>query len=107
MEILSCNQYDAETAPWAAASIYELAVYGQGDSGDSGETMEIPIQTASGRDESYAQELDGAWQFGGRLLSASAALNADRSNWQSVTIPHTWNAVDADDGGGNYDRTVY
>ena len=69
--------------------------------------MEIPIQTASGRDESYAQELDGAWQFGGRLLSASAALNADRSNWQSVTIPHTWNAVDADDGGGNYDRTVY
>lgn len=47
MEILSCNQYDAETAPRAAASIYELAGYGQGDSGDSGETMEIPIQTAS------------------------------------------------------------
>lgn len=107
MEILSCNQYNAETAPWAAASIYELAVYGEGESGDSDETTEIPIQTASGRDESYAQELDGAWQFGGRLLSASAALNADRSNWQSVTIPHTWNAVDADDGGGNYDRTVY
>lgn len=49
--------------PWAAASIYELAVYGEGDSGDSGETMEIPIQTASGRDESYAQELDGAWRL--------------------------------------------
>ena len=47
MEILSCNQYDAETASWAAASIYELAVYGEGESGDSDETTEIPIQTAS------------------------------------------------------------
>lgn len=106
VEILSCNQY-SESAKWTAASIYELAVYGQQDSGNTGETTEIPIQTASGRNESYARELDGTWQFGGRLLNASAALNADYTDWESVTIPHTWNAVDADDGGGNYDRTVY
>ena len=106
VEILSCNQY-SESAKWTAASIYELAVYGNKDDGDSGEVAEIPIQTASGRDEAYAQEIGGEWKFGGRLMSESAALAADYDSWQTVTIPHTWNAVDADDGGGNYDRTVY
>lgn len=65
------------------------------------------MQTASGRDEAYVQELDGTWQFGGQNLGESAALSADRSNWQNVTVPHTWNAIDADDGGGNYLRTKY
>lgn len=104
VEILSCNQYSS-SAKYAAASIYELAVYGSREEGE--ETVTIPLQTASGRDESFAQELDGDWKFGGRLLSSSDALSADHDSWETVTIPHTWNAIDADDGGGNYDRTVY
>lgn len=71
------------------------------------EPLEIPLQTASGRDEAYVQELDGTWQFGGRELSAEAALSADYSAWTDVTIPHTWNNIDAEDGGGNYVRTAY
>ncbi|MCD8120473.1 MAG: discoidin domain-containing protein [Lachnospiraceae bacterium] len=70
-------------------------------------SLSIPIQTASGRDETYAWELDGEWLFGGRALSEAAALASDRSGWESVTIPHTWNAEDADDGGSDYDRTFY
>lgn len=28
-------------------------------------------------------------------------------NWSKVSIPHTWNAKDGEDGGGNYDRAAY
>lgn len=40
-------------------------------------------------------------------MTADAALNANRTSWNKVTIPHTWNAQDAEDGGGNYDRSSY
>ena len=107
IEVTYCNQYNT-SQKWQAASIYELAVYGEdGVTVPDDEPLDIPIQTASGRDETYVQELDGAWQFGGRALSASAALSADYSTWRSVTIPHTWNNMDAEDGGGNYERTAY
>lgn len=65
------------------------------------------LQTASGRDSTYAQELDGAWKFGGENLGKDAALKADYTKWENVTIPHTWNAADGEDGGGNYKRTKY
>ncbi len=29
------------------------------------------------------------------------------SNWQTVNVPHTWNAVDGNDGNGAYDRGNY
>ncbi len=69
--------------------------------------FQVPIQTASGRNESYAKEIDGEWLFGGKGLSAANALSADRSQWNKVTIPHTWNGADAEDGGGNYARGIY
>lgn len=45
--------------------------------------------------------------FGGKGLSADAALKADVTTWSKVSIPHTWNAKDGEDGGGNYDRAAY
>lgn len=68
---------------------------------------EIPLQTASGRDSAHVSELDGIWKFGGQNLSDKKALSADYSSWSDVTIPHTWNAADGEDGGGNYVRTSY
>lgn len=65
------------------------------------------LQTSSGRDSAYVKELDGTWKFGGKALAADAALKADYSSWKDVTIPHTWNEKDAEDGGGNYERTAY
>lgn len=64
-------------------------------------------QTASGRDFTYVKELDGIWKFGGLMQKAEKVLAADYSSWEEVTIPHTWNAKDAEDGGGNYVRTTY
>ena len=38
-------------------------------------------------------DLNDNWQF-----------SKDTANWESVTLPHTWNAVDGMDGGGDYYR---
>ncbi len=65
------------------------------------------LQTASGRDDAYVYELDGIWNFGGRLMTANDALNADYTQWEEVMLPHTWNSVDAEDGGNDYDRATY
>ncbi len=111
VEVTSCNQLDANK--WQVASIYELEVYGTekiltpDTPDDPGMGNENPLQTASGRDAAYAQEIDGQWLFGGKGLSESAALSANRTSWSKITIPHTWNAKDAEDGGGNYERTNY
>jgi beta-galactosidase len=35
---------------------------------------------------------------------AEAAPAADDSSWQPATLPHTWNALDGEDGGNNYRR---
>ncbi len=69
--------------------------------------LNYPLQTASGRDERYVTELGGEWCFGGRGLTPADALAADTTAWEKVTIPHTWNASDAEDGDNYYDRTSY
>lgn len=43
---------------------------------------------------------------GGKALASDEALKADYSSWENVTIPHTWNGLDAEEGGGNYERTA-
>jgi beta-galactosidase len=50
-----------------------------------------------------AVTLDGAWhfRFGG---DAAAALAGEVAAWPAVTVPHTWNAADGADGGGDYAR---
>ncbi len=70
-------------------------------------TEQIPVQTASGREEAYVQELDGFWSFGGKGLSFEKEQAADYTAWEQVNIPHTWNAKDAEDGGNNYARGAY
>ena len=77
---------------------------------DGGNTMvnnNLALQTASGRGEKYVQEITGTWKFGGRMLLPQKAFAADYSQWEDVTIPHTWNAADGEDGGANYERTDY
>jgi len=109
VEITSCN----EKQNYVVASIYELEVYGSEESGapDTPDTPDtpssIPIQTACGRDNTYVTEIDGNWQFGGENLSDTDELKADYTTWNTVTIPHTRNDKDGEDGGGNYQRAKY
>ena len=112
VQITNCSAYTGGNK-YAVASIYELAVYGI-DAGsveppddEDDKPFSVPIQTASGRDEAYVKEINGEWLFGGKGLSDADALKADYMSWQKVTIPHTWNDKDGEDGGGNYERTKY
>ena len=48
--------------------------------------------------------LNQDWKFIQKDAGLPTALPQD---WQSVNLPHTWNAVDGNDGNGSYDRGNY
>jgi beta-galactosidase len=47
--------------------------------------------------------LDG-WKFHRGAAEHADEVGFDDASWTSVTLPHTWNAEDGQDGGGNYFR---
>ncbi len=51
-------------------------------------------------------DLDGGWRFNKGDVSGAEATGFNDGAWSSVTLPHTWNAVDGSDGGNNYYRGV-
>ncbi len=63
-------------------------------------------QTASGRSGEYVTDLSEGWKFGGKNLHAEAE-DYDDSLWNTVNLPHTWNAEDGADGGNDYSRGTY
>ena len=46
------------------------------------------------------------WRFHQGEAIQADAVAFDDTTWQTVTLPHTWNAQDGEDGGGNYYRGV-
>lgn len=46
--------------------------------------------------------LDTGWHFLRADVPAARQTTFDETNWQSVTLPHTWNAQDGQDGGPYY-----
>ncbi|RSM38255.1 beta-galactosidase [Amycolatopsis balhimycina DSM 5908] len=50
--------------------------------------------------------LGGGWRFHLGDVTGAAAPGFDDTSWAPVTVPHTWNAADGADGGGNYRRDV-
>ena len=63
-------------------------------------------QTASGRSGEYVTDLSEGWKFGGKDGQADAE-DYDDSLWNTVNLPHTWNAEDGADGGNDYSRGTY
>jgi hypothetical protein len=51
-------------------------------------------------------DIGAEWKFAKTTAAAPSAFDYDDSAWETVAIPHTWNATDAQDGGSNYARTV-
>ena len=45
--------------------------------------------------------LNENWLFGKAVAEAPAQMPED---WEQVNVPHSWNAVDGQDGGGDYFR---
>jgi beta-galactosidase len=49
-------------------------------------------------------ELNDAWNFRFGADQGSAALAGTVASWPTVRLPHTWNAADGANGGGDYAR---
>jgi hypothetical protein len=43
-----------------------------------------------------SQELSSGWKF----IKEDAGVMAATDGWEAVTVPHTWNAMDGEAGGG-------
>jgi beta-galactosidase len=48
--------------------------------------------------------LDNSWRFIRQDVAGAEAVHFDDSKWQAVSLPHTWNNLDGQDGGDNYYR---
>ena len=48
--------------------------------------------------------LNQDWKFIQQDAGLPESLPAD---WQTVQLPHSWNAIDGQDGNGSYDRGKY
>ncbi|ACU71570.1 Beta-galactosidase [Catenulispora acidiphila DSM 44928] len=51
-------------------------------------------------------DLNSGWRFHKGDVTGAEAPGFNDSAWGAVTTPHTWNAVDGADGGGNYYRGI-
>ena len=49
-------------------------------------------------------DLDGDWKFYPADNIHGAEVGFDDAPWKTVSVPHTWNALDGEDGGNNYRR---
>jgi beta-galactosidase len=49
-------------------------------------------------------DLNSNWRFIRQDVADAQDIAFDDSSWQTVQIPHTWNNLDGQDGGGNYYR---
>lgn len=63
---------------------------------------QLPPEQAFISNSRVIQPLNNQWQF----IKSSPALahSIHQNNWKSVNLPHTWNAKDGQDGGGDYYR---
>src|SRR5437879_5272450 len=50
--------------------------------------------------------LDDSWQFIRQDVAGAQAVSFDDSAWTTVSLPHTWNNLDGQDGGNNYYRGI-
>lgn len=50
------------------------------------------------------RDLNPGWKFHAGDQPHAAEIGFDDSGWQTVDLPHTWNAADGQDGGDNYRR---
>jgi beta-galactosidase len=48
--------------------------------------------------------LNAEWRFIRQDVEAGQSPTLDDSNWSAVNLPHTWNALDGQDGGNDYYR---
>jgi beta-galactosidase len=66
----------------------------------------VPAAAAAKMPARHAIPLDADWRFVRSDAPGAEAPDFDDKKWARVTVPHTWNAQDGQDGGGDYYRGV-
>jgi beta-galactosidase len=56
------------------------------------------------RSPRHELDLNRGWKFCAGDVAAGAGESVDDAAWAAVDLPHTWNAFDGQDGGGDYHR---
>ena len=49
-------------------------------------------------------DINDGWRFKGATVTDGQSTTLDDSSWEQVTLPHSWNALDGQDGGNDYRR---
>lgn len=66
--------------------------------------LSASVAMADGR---LTESFNADWTFfyaGEAAMEEAAAVEFDDAAWEAVNLPHTWNGLDAQDGGNNYAR---
>src|SRR5579864_4603739 len=66
-------------------------------------SAQIYVPPASHRADTI---IDSNWRFIRQDVSGAQASNFDDSAWSIISLPHTWNNLDGQDGGNNYYRGI-
>lgn len=80
-----------------AAAIWEIELIG----GQPEDEEPKEEETCLGR---HHINMNDGWKFYKGTVGGAQAVTFDDSSWTSVNLPHTWNALDGQDGGNNYYR---
>lgn len=67
----------------------------------TGSAVAGPVVSAPGGGR-VLTSLDAGWRFHRGEVEQGAAADLDDSSWDQVTLPHSFNGADGDDGGGYY-----
>ena len=49
-------------------------------------------------------DINADWKFHNGSVSNGYEVSIDDNGWSTIALPHSWNAIDGQDGGGNYRR---
>ncbi|HYP78578.1 MAG TPA: glycoside hydrolase family 2 TIM barrel-domain containing protein [Polyangiaceae bacterium] len=81
-----------------------------GNAGSAGAAGGSAGMSGSGYQEPPATRADllinGDWKFLRKEQSGAQQAAFDDASWTAVSLPHTWNASDGQDGGNNYYRGI-
>ena len=50
--------------------------------------------------------INSGWKFTKTTVTNAQQITFDDSSWDNINLPHTWNALDGQDGGNNYHRGI-
>lgn len=101
----ACDDYDANTA--GTYTFVGTPVIGEDVKIDNANDLTATVKVVVAKE---GESLDGrreyninaGWKFYKGNVTGAQSATYDDSKWENVNVPHTWNALDGQDGGSYY-----